>query len=293
MLNRLPKQISTPAHIRVAYFCALIVLAVLGIAGISAHAQYRATIQGVVTDPTGAVVPNARIVLTDTNTNATQDNKTDKHGYYLFNQLAADKFTLDVDATGFSHKKIGSITIIPEQPNTVNVKLDVGPASEAVSVDAGEVPGLDTATASISGTVTSNEIQHLPSFDRDVFRLVALAPGTFGDDAQSNGGNSKNMPGENMAGPTSTDGGIFKTENNPQVIGNGSQVNANNIMIDGIQTSSANWGGAIDAHEGVTFGGSELSGEGQFDPKAQDSIRLHGGRSEFTVPGYTAAYIEA
>jgi hypothetical protein len=51
------------------------------------------------------------------------------------------------------------------------------------------------------------------------------------------------MPGENQAGPTATDA-IFKTENNPQVIGNGSQVNANNILIDGISTSSANWGGA-------------------------------------------------
>lgn len=109
---------------------------------------------------------------------------------------------------------------------------------------AGEVPPLDRATATISGTITANEFQHLPSFDRDPFRLVALAPGTFGDEAQSNGGNAKNMPGENQAGPTSTNGGIFKTENNPQVIGNGSQVNANNIMIDDIQTSSANWGGA-------------------------------------------------
>jgi hypothetical protein len=112
-----------------------------------------------------------------------------------------------------------------------------------VNVNAAEVPALDTTTASISGTITSNQIQHLPSFGRDIFRLVALAPGTFGDGAQSNTGNSKNMPGENQAGPTATDA-IFKTENNPQVIGNGSQVNANNILIDGISTSSANWGGA-------------------------------------------------
>ena len=210
----------------------------------TAHAQYRASIQGAITDPTGAVVPNVAVALTDTTTNQTQTTKADKHGAYVFNGLAADTFTITATAPGFATKTVNGVRIIPEQPNTVNVKLDVGAASESVSVNSGEVPALDTATATISGTITSNEFQHLPSFDRDPFRLVALAPGTFGDEAQSNGGNAKNMPGENQAGPTATDGGIFKTENNPQVIGNGSQVNANNILIDGISTSSANWGGA-------------------------------------------------
>ena len=211
---------------------------------LKAHAQFRGSIQGTVTDQTGAVVPAADLSLTDTASNQTVHAKSDAHGTYHFNALPADLFKLTIDAPGFAQQTLDKITIIPEQANTVNVKLSIGAASESVAVNAGDVPALDTATATISGTVTANEIQHMPSFDRDVFRLVALAPGTFGDEAQSNGGNAKNMPGSNMAGATSTDGGIFKTENGPQVIGNGSQVNANNIMIDGIQTSSASWGGS-------------------------------------------------
>ena len=210
---------------------------------VAARAQYRASIQGAVTDPQGAVVPGASLSLTDTSTSRTLTAQTDAHGNYFFNALPADAFTLTVNATGFSNKTLNGVTIIPEQPNTINIKLEIGTTAESVNVNASEVPALDTTTASISGTITSNQIEHLPSFGRDVFRLIALAPGTFGDQAQSNTGNAKNMPGENQAGPAAGDA-IFKTENNPQVIGNGSQVNANNILIDGISTSSANWGGA-------------------------------------------------
>lgn len=208
-----------------------------------ALAQYRASIQGAVTDPKGNVVAGAAIELDDLNTGRSLKTTSDGHGNYNFDALAADPYRLIVEAPGFATRTLENLKLIPEQANTVNVKLAVGSASQTVTVNAADVPNLDTTTASISGTITSNQIQHLPSFDRDVFRLIALAPGTFGDDAQSNGGNSKNMPGENQAGPASTDS-IFKTENNPQVIGNGSQVNANNILIDGISTSSANWGGA-------------------------------------------------
>lgn len=207
-------------------------------------AQYKASIQGTVTDQSGAAIPNAELSLTDLSTNLTTKARADGHGTFHFNQLPADKFRLVTSAPGFANKTLNGVTIIPEQANTVNVSLSVGGATSEIAVNAADAPALDTTTASISGTVTSEQFQHMPSFDRDPFRLVALAPGTFGDEAQSNTGNAKNMPGENQAAPTSTDGGIFKTENNPQVIGNGSQVNANNIMIDGIQTSSANWGGA-------------------------------------------------
>jgi len=222
---------------------AFVFLFALLIAG-ACSAQYRASIQGVVTDPQGAAIPSASLSLTDVTTNHTLTATSDGHGNFNFNALPANTFTLTVSATGFASRTMTGVTLIPEQPNTVNVKLALGANSETVTVDSSEVPALDTTTASISGTVTSNQIQHLPSFDRDVFRLANLAPGTFGDGAQSNGGNSKNMPGEDHGGPAATDGGIFETENNPQVIGNGSQVSANNILIDGISTSSANWGGA-------------------------------------------------
>ena len=243
-LTEAPGPVAIPARSARVWLRGFIALFFVTMATSVCSAQYRASIQGIVTDPQGAAIPGATLVLTDTSTNHEARAKSDGHGNYTFNALPANTFQLVINATGFAPKTLSGITLIPEQPNTVNVKLEIGATSESVDVNAGEVPSLDTTTASISGTVTSNQIEHMPSFDRDVFRLAALAPGTFGDEAQSNGGNAKNMPGEDHAGPAATDGGIFETENNPQVIGNGSQVSANNILIDGISTSSANWGGA-------------------------------------------------
>ena len=112
-----------------------------------------------------------------------------------------------------------------------------------MTVNGNAVTALQTETASISGTITSNQIQHLPSFGRDVFQLVQLAPGVFGDGAQSGGGGSANLPGSNIQGSQGSDG-IFKTENAPQISSNGGESNANGITIDGISTVSAVWGGA-------------------------------------------------
>jgi hypothetical protein len=175
------------------------------LAASTAFAQYRASIQGTVADQSGAAIPNAELSLTDLSTNLTTKARADGHGTFHFNRLPADKFRLVVSASGFASKTLNGVTIIPEQPNTINVSLAVGSIKSEVSANAAEAPALDTATASISGTITSNEIQHLPSFDRDVFRLIALSPGTFGDEAQSNTGNAKNMPGENQAAPAATD----------------------------------------------------------------------------------------
>ena len=97
----------------------------------------------------------------------------------------------------------------------------------------------------MSGTVTSNQIQHMPSFGRDVIKLAQLAPGSFGDGSQASGSDNYNLPGTQTGGGTSGgNDGIFKTENGAQIIANGNQTENNGISIDGISTTSAVWGGA-------------------------------------------------
>ena len=209
----------------------------------SALAQFRASIQGTVTDSTGAVVPGAVVTLTDIGTAKVLTSTTTDSGLYNFNALPPDHFSIAVDKTGFKKKILNDVQLIPEQANSVNVQLELGDAtSQTVTVSGTDNPALDTETASINGVVGSNEIQHLPSFGRDVFQLTQLAPGSFGDGSQGGNGGSNNLPGTNIGGTGPTDG-IFKTENGPQIVANGSQNNANGISIDGISTASAVWGG--------------------------------------------------
>ena len=126
---------------------------------------------------------------------------------------------------------------------SVNVSLQVGQTSESVTVEAQVTPLIDTETAMISGTVTLKEIQDLPSFSRDPFQLVRMAPGVFGDGALSGSGGSNSLPGTNTGAPAATDS-IFKVENGVMAVADGSRQNANNFQIDGVGVNSTSWGGA-------------------------------------------------
>src|SRR5882762_5442551 len=209
----------------------------------AAHAQYRASIQGVVTDPQGSVVSGATVTLKNLDTNQTLTATTGDNGIYNFNALPSSKYSLTVEKAGFKQKVLDNVGVIPEQANALNIQLEVGQVTESVTVNGDEIPAIDTETASISGTVSSNQIQHMPSFGRDVFQLLQLAPGVFGDGAQGSGGGGQNLPGTQGPGGTGGNAGIFQTENGPQVLASGGQYENNGILIDGISTSSAVWGG--------------------------------------------------
>ncbi len=210
-----------------------------------AYGQYRASIQGVVTDPQGDVVSGATVTLKNLDTNQTLTATTDASGIYNFNALAASKYSLTVEKTGFKKKVLESVGVIADQPNAVNLQLEVGEVTQSVTVNGDSTPLIDTETAAISGTVTSNQIQHMPSFGRDVLKLVELAPGAFADGSQASGNDNYNLPGTQTGGGQSGGAdGIFKTENGAQVIGNGQQTENNGISLDGISTTSSVWGGA-------------------------------------------------
>jgi hypothetical protein len=209
-----------------------------------ARAQFRASLRGTITDAQGAAVSGATVTLTNTDTNETLKSTSDDNGIYQFNALPSAPYRLSVEKTGFQTKVLEHVQIIPEQPNSLDVQLAVGEVRQSITVS-GTTEALNTETATMSGTVSSNEIANMPAFGRDVMKLAALAPGVFGDEAQGGGGGSVNLPGTQTGGGASGGNqGIFKTENGVQVIANGNQTQNNGISIDGISTTSAVWGGS-------------------------------------------------
>lgn len=209
----------------------------------AAHAQFRASITGTVTDSSGAVIPGAQVTLVDKQTGKSLQATTNGTGDYNFNALPPDTFTLTTAMSGFSTKTINDLTITPEQANNINVQLAVSSTGASVEVTADAVSPLETATGSISGTISSNEIQHLPTAGRDVFQLLQLTPGAFGDGQRSAGGGTNSIPGSQGPGGSGAGQGAFATENGPQVVSNGGQYETNAISINGISTTSAVWGG--------------------------------------------------
>ncbi|MGH9451361.1 MAG: carboxypeptidase regulatory-like domain-containing protein [Terriglobia bacterium] len=215
---------------------------ILAFAAITAHGQFRAGLQGTVTDPSGAAVPGATVTLTSQETGLAKQTKTDSAGTYAIVALAPGHYIATVEKKGFKKKVTSDVDVIGEQIQALNVTLELGATTQTVTVT-GRPPLMDTENGALSGTITSNMIQKLPSFGRDVFQLSYLAPGAFGDGAQSAGGGSQGLPSQTQGASGSSDG-IFKTENGPAVSANGGQTNANNITLNGIGITSAVWGGS-------------------------------------------------
>jgi len=208
----------------------------------SAFGQYRTSIQGAVSDATGAVIPGATLTLTDLATNQIVTRTSDAAGVFNFNALPADHFSLVIEAQGFQKKVLANLQLIPEQANAVNVQMDPGGESTTITVDASQRPALDTETANIGGTITSEQIQHMPSFNRDVFQLTQLTPGVISDGSQGAGGGTYTTPGNQ--GPGGSGATQVPTENGVQANANGGQYETNSVSIDGISTVSAVWGGS-------------------------------------------------
>ena len=220
----------------------MLAFAILSIAT-AAHAQFRASLRGTVTDPSGAVIPDATVTLIDKDTNLTRTATSDGSGIYTFNALPPGHFRLTAERSGFKKKEISEVVLIPEQPNALNLQLELGDVQQTVTVSGSAAPLLDSDTATVSATISSNEIQHLPSYNRDVFQLAQLTPGVFGDASHASGGGTLALPGNQGPGGSGGGSGIFSTENGPQMQTRGGQYETNGISIDGISTVSAVWGG--------------------------------------------------
>src|SRR6266699_1788635 len=115
------------------------------------------TISGVVTDPTGSVVPGATVTLIQQDTNATQSATTDSSGRYLFPAASPGTYTLKCIGKGFRTSTITHVMVEVLKATTIDVKFEMGSQSEVVEVVASTGAELQTQDASI-GTVISGDM---------------------------------------------------------------------------------------------------------------------------------------
>jgi hypothetical protein len=221
-----------------------LVLSSLFLLTLTALAQYRAGIQGVVLDSQGNSVDGATITLTNKETNKTNQVTSDAAGVYNFLSLPPGRYRIQAEKPGFKKKVLEDVAVEGEQTQAINISMEVGDVSQQVLVTADSTPAIDTETGNISGTLSSREIQNLPSFNRDPFQLLRLAPGVFGDAAHGSSGDSANTPGSQGPGGPQATRGIFATENQVQVNANGQRNTANSFQVDGVSVNSLDWGGA-------------------------------------------------
>lgn len=259
-------------------------VALTAILSVFVNAQFRAGVQGTVTDIAGAVVPGANVTLTNKETNQTQRVVTSNEGFYRFSALPPGMYTITVEQPSFKKRVIENVKVDAESVRGVDVQLETGGIAEVVTVEADNAP-LETEDASVRKTITSVEVQRLPQIGRDPYELIRLAPGVFGAGARSASGGSVGLP--NTSGPGGSDIGIFATENRPPVTANGQRVSANNFQIDGVSVNSQTWGGAAvitptqESVKEVQVTSSSYSAEDGRNSGAQIKVVTQNGTNQF------------
>nr|MBA3569688.1 TonB-dependent receptor [Pyrinomonadaceae bacterium] len=219
---------------------AFFVLVMLGL-GITANAQFRASVQGTVTDVAGAVVADATVTLASKETGRTQQVQTSDGGFYRFSSLAPGLYSITVEKADFKKNVTDNVRVDAESTKGVDLSLEAGVISEVITVEA-ENEGLQTEDATIGKTISTQEVLSLPQVGRDPYELLRLAPGIFGSGSRNGEGNSVSFP--NSRGPGGSNSSIFQTENQQPISANGQRVTSNNYQIDGTSVNAQRWGGA-------------------------------------------------
>jgi outer membrane receptor protein involved in Fe transport len=159
---------------------AVVVLS-LGSTSVFGQATASGTIQGTVTDKSGAIVSGAEVVAKSKGTDTSRTAETNDTGYYRFELLPAGIYTVTVTRAGFA-TVTQTIEILVGQTTTANAELKPGAASEVIEVTS-EAPVLDLAKTDVSQNITPKEVQELPMVGRDVANLAYLAPGVKATDS--------------------------------------------------------------------------------------------------------------
>lgn len=248
-------------------FYKVLFLLLLVTAPFTAIAQtYRGGIGGTVVDATGAVVPNARVELTSTDTGTTRDTETTSAGTYVFQDLQIGHYTVAVTAVGFGTETFKDIAVNPGAITSVNPKLSVSGTQEVVDIATDTTSEIQTQASANNAVIGEKAVANIPLNGRDFTQLVKLAPGV-------NGGGSVN--------------GTRSTQNNYQIDG----ADNNDIWQD---ATAANQGGvgpiagvtlpieAIDQFNLQTNGNAEAGR----NPGGLISLGIKTGTNQFHGSGY-------
>jgi len=143
-------------------------------------------IGGTITDPSGAVIPNAQVTITNVATGAVRNVKSDASGYYVATNLLPGNYSVAVEAPGFVKT---TQTVVLRVGGVVNVRIRLAVAGSAVMVEVtGTGPTMvNTETPTVSSSITAQEIQQLPSLTRNPYDFVTISGNVSTDDPSGRG----------------------------------------------------------------------------------------------------------
>jgi carboxypeptidase family protein len=156
----------------------LLALTILLAPGAWAQLRIVGSVSGTILDPNGAAVASAKVTLKDAQTGITKEAAATNSGTFLFPDLAVGLYVVTVTAPGFKTATLTNISVSTNQTADVRVSLELGAASETITVSASEVQALETTSQLVANTLSTKTITQLPVGNRsNVLTLARLAPG--------------------------------------------------------------------------------------------------------------------
>jgi hypothetical protein len=141
--------------------------------------RITASLGGTILDPSGAAVPGAVVRIVNADTGAAFEQKSDQEGHFRAPSLTPGVYNVVIEAKGFKQTRRNGITLLVDQDAVVDFTLELGAASETLTVTT-EAPLLDSATSDVGQVVVAEGIENMPLVDRNPFSLILLSSGVSG-----------------------------------------------------------------------------------------------------------------
>jgi hypothetical protein len=139
-------------------------------------AQSKGTINGDVTDATGAGVPNATIKVRSIAIGLERDTATNESGSFTVPSLPGGDYEITVESAGFKTLVRSGVALDTDQVTTLKLQLEIGQLTERVSV-VGEAPLVDTSTAEVTRLITGTNLQNYALPGRNPYYMLGILPG--------------------------------------------------------------------------------------------------------------------
>ncbi|HEV2401264.1 MAG TPA: carboxypeptidase-like regulatory domain-containing protein [Candidatus Sulfotelmatobacter sp.] len=188
-----------------------------------------ATLTGVVSDPTGAIVKGAKVTLTDAVSGSVRDTETNGDGYYTFASVPVGKYNITIEAQGFQNYKASGFDLGGAEKRNLNVTLLVGSTSQTVEVSAEAAQLVTTDSAEKSYTLNTDALQKMIQVGSDAAEYIKVMPGFA---VQNGTSNKANYTGEVIGINANGDAGSQSPLNNASTY-NGLPSNSLDITMDG------------------------------------------------------------
>ncbi len=161
--------------LRLVGICAF--TSILGFLIPSARGQDVGSLQGTVTDPTGAAVSGAKITATDLSSSVAHKTTTDRNGSYSFTQLSPGTYKVEIVKDGFKTFVQAQVGVLIATPTLLDARLELGEVSQQVIVESAAAPTINTQDATVGNTFNQEQITDLPILARNVVNLLTIQPG--------------------------------------------------------------------------------------------------------------------